>query len=325
MKTARKMICALMLAALLLTVMSASVFATETDNAWLQVDDSEENVTKVSFLADTAITDGLITVSFDAEQLSYAGLEVNSDCVAYSSVNGDTPGVIKLAWVSAGEYEAQDLALFTLTFNGVSEQKITMSGSLTDREGNALTIGETLYGAELSQLKKAVLMARGLNAEHYTADSFAAMEAALAAAEAYLSEEFVRQEDVDAAVQALYDAVDALVLADTDLTQELQALEKARLKALALEKRLYTEDSFARVEAALAAVEAFLANHGASDEMLAAADALNAAIRDLELNPDAPNTGSFLTMPVILLMALSAAGVAVSVCLLLGKKGRCAK
>ncbi len=325
MKTARKMICALMLASLLLTVMSASVFATETDNAWLQVDDSEENVTKVSFLADTAITDGLITVSFDAEQLSYAGLEVNSDCVAYSSVNGDTPGVIKLAWVSAGEYEAQDLALFTLTFNGVSEQKITMSGSLTDREGNALTIGETLYGAELSQLKKAVLMARGLNAEHYTADSFAAMEAALAAAEAYLSEEFVRQEDVDAAVQALYDAVDALVLADTDLTQELQALEKARLKALALEKRLYTEDSFARVEAALAAVEAFLANHGASDEMLAAADALNAAIRDLELNPDAPNTGSFLTMPVILLMALSAAGVAVSVCLLLGKKGRCAK
>lgn len=325
MKTARKMICAFVLAALLLTVMSASVFATETDTAWLQVDDSEENVTKVYFLADTAITDGLITVNYDAEQLSFAGLEVNSECVAYSAVNGDTPGVIKLAWVSTGEYEDLETPLFTMTFNGVTENEIVMSGELTDAEGNGLTIGETLYGADLSQLKKAVLMARGLNAEHYTAESFAAMEAALAAAEAYLSEEFARQEDVDAAVQALYDAVDALSLADTDLTQELQALEKARLKALALEKRLYTEDSFARVEAALAAVEAFLANHGSSDEMLAAADALNAAIRDLELNPDAPNTGSFFTMPVVLLMVLSAAGVAVSVCLLLGKKGRCAK
>lgn len=326
MRTAKKMICTLVMAALLLTVMSTSVFATEGSSAWLQVDTSEENVTIVSIIADTTVTDALISVTYDAETLSFAGLEPNADCVAYSSFNADEAGTIKLAWVSSSDYEAKGVCLFTLVFNGVSDVEISMAGQLTGSDGKTLNVGQTLYGADFTQLRKAVLLASGLDAANYTSESFAAMTAALEAAEALMDNEYALQADVDAATQALNDAVDTLELVtSTGIDQELKELNKAYLKALALDKGLYTEDSFARVEAALAVVEALLANNGTAEEMQAAADALNEAILNLELNPDAPATGNFLATPILLVLVLSAAGVVATACLLLGKKGRCAK
>lgn len=329
MKTAKRTICALMMAALLLLSMGTAVFATEMNEAWLQVDDSNENVTKVSFVANSAITDGLITVTYDAAQLSYLGLEVNSDCVAYSSVNADTAGVIKMAWVSSGDYEAQDVAVFTLIFDGETDNTIAMTGELTGRDGEPVTILDTLYGADLSELKKAVLVARGLSAEHYTADSFEAMESALAAAEALLGAQFASQEDVDAAALALNNAIDALELSKTESGSGLNTneLEKAILKAEALDKADFTQESFALVEKALAAGRELLNDPEATqDQIDAAAVALNDAIRALDLGTGVPDTGrSFMELPVVMIMVLSAAGVVAAIFLVKGKKGRCAK
>lgn len=329
MKTAKRTICALMMAVLLLLSMGTSVFATEMEDAWLMVDDSEENVTKVFFVANSAITDGLITVTYDAEHLTYAGMEVNSDCVDYSSVNADTPGVIKLAWVSDGDYEAVGVDLFTFTFNGTTENQISMSGELTDKDGNPLNIIPTIYDADLSELRKAVLVARGLDAQHYTAESFAAVESALAAAEAFLGAHFASQEDVDAAALALNNAIDALVLSRTESGSQLNTdeLEKAILKAEALNKADYTQESFAKVEAALTDGRELLNNAEATQAQIdAAAVALNDAVRALDLGTGVPDTGlNFMTVPVVMIMVLSAAGVVAVVFLTRGKKGRCAK
>lgn len=325
MRTAKKIFCTFMIAALMLLIMGTSVFAIEEGSAWLQVDTSEENVTLVAIVANTPVTDGLITLTYDAADLRYVGLEANSDCVAYNSVNADEAGLIKLAWVGSGEYEADGAVLFTLTFNGVSETEIVMSGQMTDTEGNPLIITETLQGADFSELKKAVFLARGLSAENYTAESFAAMEAVLASAETLLANKFALQEDVDAAALALNEAIDHLELVGDCIDTKIYVLEKAILKARAVDQSLYTAESYARLEEALEYALTLEVEVNTSEEYQAAADALNAAIYGLELNPDAPATGGFLAAPVILLMVLSAAGVVATVTLLLRKKGRCAK
>ncbi len=325
MKTVTKIICSLMIAVFAMVFMGTSVFAAETGSAWLSVTEPESGVTAVSIVTDEVVTDGLIVLTFDDADLNYSGLEVNSDCLTYHSVNSDTPGTIKLAWVGSGDYEADSTCLVTLIFNGVTKGGISVSGEMTNSAGNTLSIEQSRFAADFQQLRKAVLLARAMDPVNYTAESYAAMTAALEAAESLLADMYALQTDVDAATQALYDAVDALELAaSTDVDQELVELNKAYLKAMALDKDLYTEDSFAHVDAALAVVMAYLETPGTAEEMQAAADALNDAIRNLELNPDSPDTGNFLTVPVMLLMVLSACGI-VAVAALISKKGRCVK
>lgn len=120
-------------------------------------------------------------------------------------------------------------------------------------------------------------------------------------------------------------AIDALELIQEGLDEEAQVLEKALLKAQGLDKNLYTADSFAVLEAALAAANELLANAGTAEEYLAAAEALNEAIRNLELNPDAPATGDYQTTTMILMIALAVTCVGAVTILLISKKGRCAK
>ena len=185
----------------------------------------------------------------------------------------------------------------------------------------------------LTELKKAVLAARGLTAENYTEESFAAVEAALAEAEAVLVSTTVRQAAVDAAEKALNDAMDALVLSKTESDSELDTaeLEKAILKAIALDRTQYTRESYAAVEAALAAAQEMLANATSQEQIDAIAKELNDAIRVLDLGTGVPDTGNVPTGVIAALLAMSAVGIAVAVCLLNnknkknGREGRCEK
>lgn len=331
MKTAKKMLCALMLASLMLVMLGTAAFATESGSAWLYVTGAEDGNTTVSIVVNTAVTDAYVELTFDSSVLSCANVECNAQYVDVHSINTDEAGLVKLAWVSGGTYEAgQGVAVATLTFTGAGDAAIAMSGELYDAAGNALTIGETIRETvDKTELTKAVLAASGLKAEHYTEDSFAALQTALAAAQAVLENSAATQDTVDAATAALNDAMDALVLVSSSSDAEIvtDALEKLILKAEGLQRIMYSADSFAAMEEALDAAKAVLENPEKTQSMVnEAAATLRAAINALVLvSGEAPDTGaSFLTVPVALILVLSAAGIAAAVCLLLRKKGRCA-
>lgn len=395
MRTAKRTFVTLMLAALLLVMLSTSVFATENGSAWLTVSTTGDGNTVVSIVTDAPVTDAYVELTTDTA-LTYTGIEVNSDCVAYYSVNADEAGKVKIAWVSDGNYDAADGQwVLTVTFTGTATEDPVLAGEMNDAAGNALDIRvilntealesaiaaaealdravytedslaavdsalenakAVLQNADAAQvqvdaaakalqdaiaalekipvdktaLKKATLAAQGLKAENYTEDSYAALQDALAVAQAVLENEDATQAQVDEALRVLNEALAALELAEGsgDAPVNTDELKKLILLAEGLQKIQYSEDSFAAVESALAAGREVLANAEATQEQVdTAAEALRTAIDGLVLiSGDAPDTGaSFLTLPVVLLLALSAAGIAAVAMLLYSKKGRCAK
>ncbi len=134
---------------------------------------------------------------------------------------------------------------------------------------------------DTTELQAAIAKAEALTESDYTAESWAAVEEALADAKAALNSD--RQDEVDAAAEVLNDAIDALVEAEEPEpvkpdTSGLQAVIDA---AEALKADDYTADSWAKVEAALAAARDALESDS-QDEVDAAAKALNAAVAALE-------------------------------------------
>ena len=331
MRTAKRTLVTLVMAALLLTMLGTSVFAAEPSRAWLKVTPSAHGTTLVSVMADIAVTDAYLEVTFDSSVYGYVSAEVDSTYVDVYSINADEAGKIKIAFVAEGDYEAAEtgVVLITIIFNGQGEAMPAMSGQLHDSQGNALSVGETvLEKLDLSELTKAVLIARNLQASPYTAESYEAMRAVLAEAEVVLTTAD-SQDEVDAAAQALLDAIENLALERNGEVQNLQydALEKAILKAEALNRYDYTKDSFAVMEAALQEAKTVLNDTAATQAQVdAAAVKLNDAIRALVLGTGVPDTGAeSMAMPLLALAIFSAAGIVATVCLLNSKKGRCRK
>src|SRR5699024_2250484 len=107
--------------------------------------------------------------------------------------------------------------------------------------------------------------------------SFEALLAALGAAETVLANEEASQEDVDAAADALQEAIDGLeAIEEAEPEPEVDTSELTALveDAKAYDAEDYTEESFEALAAALGAAEAVLANEKASQEDVDAATAL---------------------------------------------------
>lgn len=148
----------------------------------------------------------------------------------------------------------------------------------------AAVAGLTLKDADLVALNAAIAEAEALNADLYTADSFAAVTTALAAAKAArdAATDITKQAEVDAAATALNDAIDALVYAGADFS----ALDKALADAAALTESHYTPESWANLKAAVDAAKVIADNKGdytTADQAAidAAAKAINDAIAAL--------------------------------------------
>lgn len=394
MKTAKKMICALILATVLLVMMSASVFAAEEGNAWYSVTVTENGDAVLSVMTDTPVTNAYLEISFNAEAYSFVSLEVNPEYVGVHSANAKEAGMVRLAFVSDGNYTVEEsVCLLTITFSGSGDMLTGLNGKLQDAQGNALNLTqlldttaleqaiaeaealeEALYTAESyaavaesleqaravlanadatqdqvntaatelvkamqalqadkTELTKAVLAAQGLVAENYTAESYAAVEAALAAGVAVLEDNNASAEAVQAAAAALNEAMDALVLADasgSDAQVNTDELKKLVLKAEGLQQIQYSAESFAALESALATAKEVLENAQATQAQVdTTAAALRQAIDALVLvSGDAPDTGNkLLTLPLIGIVILSAAGIVATVCVLRSRKVWCAK
>lgn len=217
MKTVNRTICALIMAALLCAILGTSALAAENGSMWLNVTNAADGTTVASIEADTTVTDGYVELAYDSACLTYTGVTVNDTYVAMYSVNADTAGVVKIAWVAPGAWESDGTGVILLQvhFSGDAGQStLRLTGSANNAQGSPVLLRLT----DTTALEAAIAKAEALNSALYTEDSFAAVNNALAEAKAVLADSDASQEQVDAATAALNDAVSALV-ADGDNSQ----------------------------------------------------------------------------------------------------------
>ena len=214
MKLAGKAVTALLLAALMIVMLPVSAFAAEDGKVWLTVSE-EEGKTAALIVADTQVTDGLVVVTYDSEALTYVGVKTVEAYVAKYAVNAEEPGVVKISWVAPGPYEVdgEAFAMIGVLFEGVEEEStMIINGIAHDDVGNDVIVGE---GVDKAELEKTISDAKAVNKDKYTDESVAAMEKALADAEAVFADPLATQEQVDAAAEALRNAINALKAIET--------------------------------------------------------------------------------------------------------------
>ena len=143
MKIARKMLCAMVVVIALCAMLVMPAFAAETGNLWLNVTGAQQKDTAIVVCADTTVTNGMVELHYDASKLTYKSVTVSDDYVANVAVNTDTEGVVKIAWVAPGYYEADkaEMALITVQFEGVAKtDEVAVTGNVYDAEGQLVNI-----------------------------------------------------------------------------------------------------------------------------------------------------------------------------------------
>lgn len=314
MKGIRKAAHVLLLSALSCMMLAMLAFAAGDESVWFtKTEASDGKGAVISIVTDAAVTDGVATLKYDSNLLTYAGVETEDAYVAMYSVNAEEAGVVRISWVAPSEPETDGSgsALIKVNFTGdasaVSQDSIALSGTAYDANGAEIPVG-TL---DTTELEKAVALAESLDAGKYTEESYAAVEKALAGAKAVLADPAASQGEVDAAAKALLDAIDALELkvpasGKVDTTE----LEKAIALAEGLDASKYTKESYDELEKALTAAKAVLANADATqDEVNAAAKALLDAVNALKLagSTSGVKTGDTAMVAVAAGLAVAAA------------------
>ena len=111
-------------------LLSLGVFASESGSVWLSAS-SAEGSTVASIVSDTGVTDGVIAVEYDSEDLTYQDVQINEDYVAMYSVNAEE-GEVRIAWVAPGEtvIDGEDW-LMKVNFTGTKEETLSVSGTVT--------------------------------------------------------------------------------------------------------------------------------------------------------------------------------------------------
>lgn len=142
-----------------------------------------------------------------------------------------------------------------------------------------------------SALEEAIAAAQAVDRSKYTSESLSAMDSKLNYAQAVLGDDDATQADVDAAANALNDAVKALKEKEVTPTVDKSKLQEAISKAEAIDTSKYTDETVAALNQALTAAKAVL---GADSVPQAgvdnAAKALNDAIAGLKEKDVTPPT-----------------------------------
>ena len=184
--------------------------AEESGSLWLRHLPIDGGVT-MALVADTAIGSGVITITYDKDVYTFQELTVDSAYVLAHAVNDKEAGTIKISWIGIGAESGAYVLMrlqFAVNFASVGNFNVELSGSVKYADGEEIAM-TTL---DFAMLNTAMAQAESLKAEDYTADSFAAVRSALAAANDQANVETVTQDQVDAATQALKTAMDNLVV-----------------------------------------------------------------------------------------------------------------
>ena len=175
--------------------------------------------------------------------------------------------------------EALDAAREVLASDAATQGEVDEAAKALADAIDALVEKAPEPTVDYTALSEAISAAEALDADDYTADSWAQVEAALEDAKAALGSD--DQAAVDKAAKALADAIDALVEKAPEPTVDYDALNEAISAAKALDADDYTADSWAALSEALDAAKAAL---GSDDQAAVdkAAKALADAIDALE-------------------------------------------
>lgn len=208
MKRVNKVICVLVLVIAMCMTLATAASAAESGSVWVNTVASQNGKeTTAMVVTDAIVTDGLIKITYNAEELTYKGVMISSEYVAMHAVNADNEGEVLISWIGHGTYESDENPIILIEVRFEGKGTIDATGAAHDAEGNELPIGSV----DTSALEAAVQAANELFALDYTEESWAAMQDALKAAEEVLMDSMATQAEVDAAEAALTAAIEALV------------------------------------------------------------------------------------------------------------------
>ena len=203
----KKMIWVPILLMLLACVMPAVPAKAEgTNNLWMRAQ-IEDGTYVANICADTTVTDGMIEVRYDSALITFTEVVVDSRYVATHAVNAEEPGIIKIAWVAPGDYGLDGTVhiLMQVRFVKAEGAFVELAGQVHAPDGTQIPITELIF-----TVVPAINDAQNYKAEDYTPESFAALEKAIANAEALIKNLYASQADMDAAAEAVMAAIDGL-------------------------------------------------------------------------------------------------------------------
>lgn len=184
----------------------------------------------------------------------------------------------------------------TLTWKSNNPEVATVDqeGKVTAiKEGSATITVTTVNGKEATctvtvlnatALEDAIDRAETIDGSTYTADSYSALQTAIANGKAVLESATATQDDIDLAVEAIETAIDNLV---EKASQDLLATLTAKLEECKAMEGNYTSEEFAELKAIIAEVEVVLKtdpNNIATTDALAALEKLTEASDALYLS-----------------------------------------
>ena len=184
----------------------------------------------------------------------------------------------------------------TLTWKSSNPEVATVDqeGKVTAiKEGSATITVTTVNGKEATctvtvlnatALEDAIDRAEAIDGSTYTADSYSALQTAIANGKAVLESATATQDDIDLAVEAIETAIDNLV---EKASQDLLATLTAKLEECKAMEGNYTSEEFAELKAIIAEVEALLEtdlNNVAATDVQAALEKLTEASDALYLS-----------------------------------------
>lgn len=283
MKRVKNFFRALVMVAVVCAMLTSLVFAAGDGSVWIRNTESSTDQVTSWIVTDTAVTDGLVELTYDSEALTYQSVEINDAYVAMYAVNAEQPGTVKISWVAPDEIiPEENVWLIKVIFSGAGT--VTMSGAINGGETTDFAVVDT------DALEKAILEAEGLYEDDYTYRSWDTLEKALELARQTLNDPTADQGEVNAAVETLNNGMASLEL---KIITNNAKLYKAILKAQGLCEDKYTEESWAALEEALANAKKVNANRRATQKQIDdATKALNDAIDNLELKPVEPSEPS---------------------------------
>ena len=196
--------------------------------------------------------------------------------------------VAEAAAISAGDYTEASWQVLQAVLEQAREVAADEDASQTAVDAAVRSVRAALAAlvpksAEIDRtvLEQILSAAEALDLSDYTAESRAALQTALEAARTVLSG--ADQAAIDAAAQALLDAIAGLAPDAAPPVIDRAALEKALSEAEAIVKELYPAESVAALEAVIEAAKAILSDETAAQVVVdAMANAIEEALRALQ-------------------------------------------
>ncbi|MCD8119234.1 MAG: hypothetical protein LUE29_07140 [Lachnospiraceae bacterium] len=183
---------------------------------------------QVDLAADTGLTNGKVTVTYDTAvyTLESASLGTAAEAADISDLNTENEGTVSAAFAeTAGDTDGGTVLTVVLTAASTDDVTTPVTVTLNEAgtaDGDVTVAADSfaLTAVDKTELQAAVEESGSLEESEYTEESWAAYQEALAAAETVLADEDATQDDVDAAYADLLAAIEALVATETETTEE---------------------------------------------------------------------------------------------------------